>query len=175
MPHALAAVLVGVALAAPPAPEVPSGFSAMVVTGVVPTDAGPMVMLTDPAQTVVLPIQVGESEALSISFRARRKRFPRPLTHDLLDTLVTQLGGELVQVRIDDIVDGAFSATLYVRQKRRLQTVDARASDAIALALGRQLDIWVSDAVVDQAGVRPGPIFQTDGAPPADSPPIERL
>ena len=58
------------------------------------------------------------------------------------------LGGQIVQVRIDQLIDGAYTASIDVRHKRRIHTLDARASDAVALALGRNMPVLVSHQVM---------------------------
>lgn len=136
-------------------PEVPEGFRVMEVIGVAPTAAGQAVFLAGDDRTRLVPIWIGGSEALAIQLRHSRRRFERPLTHDLWDQAVRELGGELVEVRIDALRSQVFVATLTVRQGDRTFQLDSRASDAIALALGSRVPIYVADAVVDQAAISP--------------------
>lgn len=134
-------------------PVVPEGFQQMTVLGVVPSDGGGTVMLTDTAETVVMPIGVGPSEALSIHLRLERRRYERPLTHDLMDVMMRELGGTLVQVRIDDLRSQVYVATLYIEQDDKTVKMDSRASDAIALALGAQIPIYFADTVVEAGSI----------------------
>ncbi len=138
---------------APAPPAAPSGFREMNVIGVVPSDSGGTVMLTDVAETVVLPIGVGPSEALSIALRLDRRRYQRPLTHDLMDSMMRELGGTLVQVRVDDLIDQVYVATVVVQQGERTVKIDSRASDAIALALGAQIPIYFADVAVEKGSI----------------------
>lgn len=149
------AMVASPALAADPDP-VPAGFVEMTVIGVMPTDEGQAVILTDEKKEAFLPIWIGGTEALSIQLRLERRRFERPLTHDLLDSLVKELGGQLIKVHIDDLKSGTFTATLYLRRGDKTIEVDARPSDSIALALGNKIPIYVSKKVVSTAGVKAG-------------------
>jgi len=134
--------------------EVPSveGFVEMRVAGVMPTEVGPAVLLTNGDDLV--PIFVGESEGLAIAFRHEGRKPERPLTVDLLDAMLEELDAEVVQVRIDALKDGSiFVAIVGLKHKRRITWLDARSSDAIALALGAGLPIWVHPTVIEQADV----------------------
>ena len=109
-----------------------------------------------PARRKVVPIFVGAAEALSIDLRLNKRRPERPLTHDLLDSIVRELGAKVVRVQVDELRDGVFIGTVFVqRPGERVARVDARSSDAIALALGNGLPIWVARKVIDAAGVNP--------------------
>ena len=127
----------------------PAGFAAFHVATVVTGEASHVLILTNAAEDAMVPITINESTALSITLRNQRRRFARPLTHDLLDELVGLLGGEVIEVRIDQLIDGAYTASIDVRHKRRVHTLDARASDAVALALGRNLPVLVSDQGIE--------------------------
>jgi bifunctional DNase/RNase len=144
--------------------SVPTGYVAMTVLRIVPTGPhGHAVLLEEAGGTKIVPIFVGGTEALSIELRQEGKRYPRPLTHDLLDTLLDKLGGELVKVQVDDLKDSTFVGRVYVRHEGRVIDVDARPSDAIALALGSRTPIFVSRKVVDSAGVAKKELLRDDG------------
>ena len=132
----------------------PKGFVVMTVVGLLPSPMGNAVLLTDPAESLIVPIFVGDSEALVIGLRAERQRYQRPLTHDLLDEVLEELDGEIDQVRIDDLRSGTFVATVYLRKGSKVSKIDSRASDAIAIALGHGKPIYVAQKVVDEAKVR---------------------
>lgn len=134
-------------------PRPPKGFVTMTVIGVLPVGEGHAVFLIDGHRQKILPILVGDTEALSIDLRLHHQRFERPLTHDLLDTLVTDLGGRIVEARIDGIADGAFVGSLVVAQANRTIRIDARPSDAIALAVGDGVPIFVAEKVLATAGI----------------------
>ena len=99
------------------------------------------------------PIVIGIFEATSIDRRVKGYRTPRPLTHDLIVNIVEQLGGELDSVVITDLRDGTYFAELRVRREGELIGVDARPSDAIAVAVtcDPPLPIYVNEEVLDEA------------------------
>jgi bifunctional DNase/RNase len=136
-------------------PGVPEGYVELKVEEVSVVDDSFVVILMDEARAVALQIFIGGTEALSIELRYKKRQYPRPLTHDLLDRVMRELGGELVKIHIDDIRDNTFIGAVFVRRGDRIIEVDARPSDAIALALGNRVPIYVSKRVLDQAGVRP--------------------
>lgn len=153
-------------LAAPPPMAVvdeieplPDGFLTMKVLGVLPTDGGHAVFLVNEKKGVMVPIWIGPSEAMAIQLRLDRKRFRRPLTHDLLDSLVKELDGTITKVHVDDLRSNTFVSTIFVRTPVRKFSVDARASDAIALALGNRVPIFVANSVVEHAGIEAGSHF----------------
>ncbi len=150
--------------ARPAEPSAPAGFIEMQVAGVLPTREGNAVVLRDAAESVLLPIWIGDAEAFSIQMRLDRRRFQRPLTHDLLDAVMRELGGRLEKIQVDDLKGNTFVGTIFVRQAGRLLEVDSRPSDAIALAVGNRVPIYVSRKVIERAGVEKGK--QT----PADKP-----
>jgi bifunctional DNase/RNase len=110
------------------------------------------VLLVDQNETTVVPILIGSTEIYSIDMRLRGRTPPRPLTHDLLDTTLRELGAELVRVQVDDLRDGVFIGSVFIRQGARVIELDARPSDAIALAVGNKIPIYVADHVVAYAG-----------------------
>jgi bifunctional DNase/RNase len=128
----------------------PDGFVEMFVAGVLPTEGGPAVVLRDKTEKTLIPIWIGASEAHSIQLRLERRRFPRPLTHDLLDAIMHDLGGELVKIHVDDLKGDTFVGTVFVRRGDHLAHFDARPSDSIALAVGNAAPIFVSKAVIDR-------------------------
>jgi len=138
---------------APPLPQrVPAGYVELDVGGVVSTPGGHAVILVDEQRGVVVPIFIGGTEALSIQLRHKKQRYARPLTHDLLDAIVDKLGGELVRIQIDAIRDDTFVGAVFVRKGDEIIEVDARPSDAIALAIGNRVPIY-KRARISVAGV----------------------
>jgi bifunctional DNase/RNase len=105
--------------------------------------------------TRTFPILIGIFEATSIDRRVKRHEAPRPLTHDLLVNSVEALGGEFQDVVISELKDHTYYAVLRVRHEGELVEIDARPSDAIAVAVtcDPQLPIYVSeDVLTDVAG-----------------------
>ncbi|HEY1100151.1 MAG TPA: bifunctional nuclease domain-containing protein [Myxococcota bacterium] len=132
----------------------PTGFLEMFVATVMPTDDGHTVVLVSPTEELLLPVGVALPEAVTIYGRLEHKRAPRPLTHDVLDSLVAALGGTITKVQIDDLVDGAFVGRVFVRTKTGADVpVDARAADALAMALSAKAPIFVARPVVDRAAL----------------------
>jgi uncharacterized protein len=98
-----------------------------------------------------LPIIIGMPEALAIDRRLKGLRMPRPMTHDLMQSILESLGGELEQINISDLRDHTFFATLVIRQNGQLVEVDARPSDAIALGVASGVPIFAESQVLDDA------------------------
>jgi uncharacterized protein len=134
-------------------PEKLEGFVRMTVRGVAPTQQGSAVLLVDEEKRRAVPIFVGETEALSIRMRLDKRRYTRPLTHDLMDSALDKLGARVEFVRVDKLEDGVFIGTVVLRDGTRRIELDARSSDAVALALGRQVPIFVAKQVIDVSGV----------------------
>jgi len=101
----------------------------------------------------VLPIHVDQGQAHAISLMLEGVAFPRPLTHDLMKTVIRELGGQLVRVEICDLITGTFYARLVFVRDGKEFNVDARPSDAIALALRCEVSVFVDEAVMSEAGV----------------------
>jgi len=155
-----------------PKPTPPAGYIEMDVLGVAPTPDGQAVLLGERSKRVVLPIFIGGTEAMSIELRYHRRRYQRPLTHDLLDDILSELrevlghqGPTLYKIHIDDIKDNTFLGTVFVRTGDRLLEIDARPSDAIALAIGNRVPIYVSQKVIDQAAIHKGDLPDDSNAP----------
>ena len=89
------------------------------------------------------------------------------MTHDLLDRVVERLGGELVKVHVDGLARNVFIGRVYFRQGDQVFDLDARPSDAVALALGNRVPIFVANRVLDEAAVRPEDLERSeDDVPP---------
>ena len=110
----------------------------------------PIVLLKEREGSRVVPIWVGAPEAAAITFALEGVDPPRPLTHDLMLEVITALGGDLQEVRVDTLIDNVFHATLIFAEDIE---VSARASDAVALALRAEAPIMVAEAIVDEVGV----------------------
>jgi bifunctional DNase/RNase len=163
---ALAAMACGGAATARPPEEdprqVPAGYVRMQVQDVISLSAGDAVLLVDMERTRLLPIFIGGTEAVSIALRLRNQPAPRPLTHDLLDSVIRQLGGELVKVQVDRLTAGTFVGSIFVRTASGTRRIDARPSDAIALALGNRAPIYVARTVLEQSGLKPSQLESTE-------------
>jgi bifunctional DNase/RNase len=148
----------------PPEPDallgIPKNYVEIVIAEVVDAGEGNAVLVLDESTDLILPIFIGGTEAVSIHMRVAGQARPRPLTHDLLDALVGKLDGAIVKVQIDELRDATYIGSVFVRAKGRVVRLDARPSDAIALAIGNRVPMYVARAV-----------FETSGKPRAD---IER-
>lgn len=140
-------------------------FVEMAVAGVVPTPDGTMVVLVNADEQVLLPLGIGLSEAISIHGRLEHHRFARPQTHDLLDHVLSELGGKIVKVQIDDLREDVFLGTVFIKAGDRVISVDARPSDAIALAVGSGVPILVARAVLDRAALTPDDLLDEPDVP----------
>jgi bifunctional DNase/RNase len=110
----------------------------------------PIVLLREVAGDRYLPIWIGAVEATAIAFAQQGVVPPRPLTHDLLRDVLSATGNELAEVRITEVKDGVFFATLVLSGGAE---VSARPSDSIALALRTGTRIVCADDVLDEAGL----------------------
>ncbi|NYI47263.1 hypothetical protein BJ993_004343 [Nocardioides aromaticivorans] len=110
----------------------------------------PIVLLRETVGDRYVPIWIGAVEATAIAFAQQGVVPPRPLTHDLMRDLLAATGGELSEVRITDVKDGVFFATLVLASGAE---VSARPSDSIALALRTGTTIYCSEEVLAEAGI----------------------
>src|SRR5260370_19203121 len=112
-----------------------------------------VVMLKEKTSPRYLPIWIGHFEADAIAIPMQNVPVQRPLTHDLLKGVIEQLGGKLTQVVINELADETFFAKLIVDAGGRHVEVDARPSDAVALAIRAKVPIYVEESVFQQAGL----------------------
>lgn len=112
-----------------------------------------VVMLKEKSSGRYLPIWIGHFEADAIAIPMQKVPVSRPLTHDLLRSAIDTLGAHLDRVVITDLADETFFAKLILTQNERTLEVDARPSDAIALAIRAEVPIFVEDRVLETAGV----------------------
>jgi bifunctional DNase/RNase len=111
----------------------------------------PIVILKDKEGDRVLPIWVGIFEANAIALQIENIAPPRPMTHDLLRNLLAELGATLTRVIIADLRENTFYAYLELYRGGEVQLLDARPSDAIALAIRTKAPVFVDTKVLEQA------------------------
>lgn len=116
-----------------------------------PSSNVPIVILRDIQSQLFLPIWIGVFEANAIALRLEGIEPPRPMTHDLLRSVVDQLGGTVEKIVISDLRESTFFAMIHVRNNGSSLSIDARPSDAIALALRTEAPIFVLRSVLDKA------------------------
>ena len=116
-----------------------------------PTSNIPIVVLREQGGQVFLPIWIGVFEANAIALRIEGIEPPRPLTHDLLRSVFTHFQAEVERVVISDLRENTFFAMIQVRRNGQEMAIDARPSDAIALALRTDAPIFVRRDVLERA------------------------
>lgn len=111
----------------------------------------PIVILRDTQSQLFLPIWIGVFEANAIALRIEGVEPPRPMTHDLLKLVVEQLGAMVEKIVISDLRESTFFAQIHLLHENQSLVIDARPSDAIALALRAEAPIYVLRAVLEKA------------------------
>lgn len=117
-----------------------------------PRNLSPIVLLRDEEEMNFLPIWIGIFEAAAIAMELQGVQPPRPMTHDLLKTAIEKFEGKILKVIINDVKEGTFYAVIEIEGKDgKKLSLDARPSDAIALAVRTKAPIFVSEVVMMQA------------------------
>ena len=111
----------------------------------------PMIVLKDVAGDSVLPIWVGIFEANAIALEIEKSATPRPMTHDLLRNALRAFEAHVTRVVVSDLRDDTFFAVIWIERNGEVMTLDARPSDALALAMRSDCPIFVSRAVMESA------------------------
>jgi bifunctional DNase/RNase len=119
-----------------------------------PSTQQPIVILKDTKGDMVLPIWVGLFEASAIALEVEKASTPRPMTHDLLRNLIHGLNARVDRVVVSELRDDTFFAVIWLEQDGEMVTIDARPSDALALALRSDCPIFVDDSVLRTAKVQ---------------------
>lgn len=115
-----------------------------------------VVLLRERGSDRYLPIWVGPWEASAIATRLQGMLPERPMTHDLFTRTLLELGVQISRVVVTDLTDDTFRARIMLTFDEVDHEIDARPSDAIALALRAEVPIFVADAILDRVGVLPG-------------------
>jgi hypothetical protein len=116
-----------------------------------PMTNSPIIILKDLEGDKTLPIWIGLLEATAIASEMENVKFSRPMTHDLLKNLLDQLNTRVARIEICDLRDNTFYALVYLAAQDKELTLDARPSDAIALALRMQAPIFVDEEVIQKS------------------------
>jgi bifunctional DNase/RNase len=109
-----------------------------------------IIMLKEVDGERTFPIVIGSGEAYAIDRRLKGIPTPRPLTHDLLASVIEQLGGSIEQIEINDLENHTFFAKIHIRRDGKTMEVDSRPSDAIALGIATSVPIFVAEHVLDE-------------------------
>ncbi|MBI2171587.1 MAG: bifunctional nuclease family protein [Chloroflexi bacterium] len=112
-----------------------------------------VVILKEKGSDRYLPIWIGPAEADAIAVKLQGVLVPRPLTHDLLGSVIASLGARLVRIVVSDLQNDTFYAKLGLQVNGNTVEIDSRPSDAIALAVRAQAPIYVEESVLEKAGV----------------------
>jgi bifunctional DNase/RNase len=152
-----------------------------------------VVILKDVEGTRYLPIWIGAWEASAIAMRLQGLAAERPLTHDLFATTLDQLGVRLERVVISELAEETYHARLYLERDGLAVEVDARPSDALALAVRGEVPIFAAESVLEQAALggdpdadeaegdedidetATGSVLEAGGRPPRRRLPLERV
>jgi len=127
-----------------------------------PSNNSPVVLLKDRYSSKAVPIWIGDAEAMSIAFGLQSDRFPRPLTHDLMKTLIDDLKGSVEKVVIGDVQDGTYYASIFLKDEDgEVYEIDARPSDSLALALRLESPIYVAEKVFESSAIE-SPFVEED-------------
>ena len=130
-----------------------SALVAMSIKGLMldPVSNSPIVVLKDESEKFFLPIWVGIFEANAIALQLENVTTPRPMTHDLLRNTISELDAQVTRIVINDLRDSTFFAQIRLLFGGKTLELDARPSDAIALALRTEAPIFVAQSVLEQA------------------------
>ena len=114
-----------------------------------------VVILKDVGSERLLPIWIGRCEAEAIAIRLQNIEISRPLTHDLLNNAIAEMGGKVDHIAVSDLRNNTFYAQILVDLNGRSVKIDARPSDAIALAVRANATIFVAEHVMAEANIIP--------------------
>ncbi len=123
-----------------------------------------VVILKDIESERYLPIWIGPCEAESITIELQGVEVARPLTHDLLKTVIREMGGVVRHVLVSELRTDTFYARVALSLNGRQLEIDARPSDAIALAVRSKVPIYVSESVMNSASIVPEEDLEAEGA-----------
>jgi len=112
-----------------------------------------VVMLKEKMAERYLPIWIGPAEADSIAVKLQGVTVPRPLTHDLLRTVIKTLGATINSIIVSDLRNDTFYAKIIFDVEGRQMEIDSRPSDALALAVRAEVPIYAEEVVLDKAGI----------------------
>ncbi|UCF32146.1 MAG: bifunctional nuclease family protein [bacterium] len=118
-----------------------------------PNSNNPVLILKEKAGERVMPIWIGLFEANSIAMHLGEVRPPRPMTHDLLNSVVRDTGMSVKRVSVTDLKDNTFYATILLERDQTEVMIDSRPSDAVALAVRSQAPIFIDSSVFEQSAI----------------------
>lgn len=107
-------------------------------------------------------VMIGEPEAQSIALKMNNKKSPRPLTHDLIKSILNSFDAELKKVLIYDMVNDVFYAELHIQKDDKMLIIDSRTSDAVALAVRSDCPIYIKSEIMDIVGIEVEPVGEEE-------------
>ena len=113
----------------------------------------PIVLLKTADGNKFLPIWIGHAEAAAILMKLQSQTSPRPMTHDLFNDMLEQLGAHVVRITVTELRENTFYAQITVAQDGQELEVDSRPSDAIALAIRAEAPIFADDRVIEESAI----------------------
>jgi bifunctional DNase/RNase len=156
----LASLVLWLGCDAKPAAEVETSPGDIAVTpwvGLDPEDGSPVLILDEREGSRRLPIWIGMGEARSIQAKLSSQAPPRPNTHDLVERLLEHVDGTIARVVVTELRDGIYYAEIVLQHAGRVTVIDARPSDATALAVRTGSPLFVREELLDQAGLEQAP------------------
>ncbi len=112
----------------------------------------PLLILKDEEDRYCVPIVIGLPEARAIVSELQEEKYPRPLTHDLLKSVIETAGSKVEKIEVTDLREDTFFASIHMSTGGKTRVVDSRPSDAIALALRTKAPIFVDERVIEKLG-----------------------
>ena len=121
-----------------------------------------VVVLEDVEKTRLVPIWIGVNEGNAIALEMQGEKFPRPLTHDLLVNLIKEMGGKTEKIVVNDLKENSYYALITIQHNGKTVEIDARPSDALALAVRVQCPIYIDEKVLNKCPQIDRPITQEE-------------
>ena len=112
-----------------------------------------VVILKEKNSDRYLPIWIGPAEADAIAVKLQDLTVPRPLTHDLLQTVIDTLGASVQHILVNDLQNDTFYAKIVIKMNGDIKEIDSRPSDAMALAVRTKVPIFAEESVMEKAGI----------------------
>jgi len=121
-----------------------------------------VVVLEDLEKTKLVPIWIGVNEGNAIALEMQGEKFPRPLTHDLMVSILKDLHAEIEKIVVTDLRDNSYYALIYIKVNNKTIAIDARPSDSLALAVRVHCPIYIDEKVLKKCPQIEGPITQDE-------------
>ena len=114
-----------------------------------------IVVLKQEDQERFLPVWIGKFETSNLTLILEKTAIARPMTHDLMATLMERLGGSLLRVEIVALVEDTYMANLVIRKENQVLVIDCRPSDGLTLAIRVDAPIFIAESILDTVGIEP--------------------